>query len=345
MIEVHFNWIFILIVGAIIFIFFVNIVNKQREFSEIKSSGTIITSLESILTGAQISTNTINIMDMPKVDIGFECNRYFIGPIPKPTKSNVIFSPGLLKGKKLITWALDWNVPYRVTNFLYITDPQLRYVIVYDEDTETVANSVYDELPEEINKEIPMHKDDLTALKDKNNYKVKFIFLIDEAPNFPAELDYMEDKDVTAINLGASSSNIISSTGTIEFFQKKGSNWESKGTTCYLKEESLFGAIFAEDIDMYNCVMKKAFKKLNLVTEIYLDRSDELERYYFSIDKSCYQPYSSAKTQLNYMKIASENRIDDFPQGIGHMDTMNDYALNLKEENQRAQLFSCALIY
>jgi hypothetical protein len=42
MIEVHFNWIFILIAGAVIFVFFINIVNKQREFSDIRTSGTNI---------------------------------------------------------------------------------------------------------------------------------------------------------------------------------------------------------------------------------------------------------------------------------------------------------------
>ena len=142
-IELQFNWIFILIAGAIIFVFFISIVNKQREFSEIKSSGTIITNLESILTGAQISTNTVNIVDMPKVDIGFECNRFFIGPVPKQTKGNVIFSPNLLKGSQIITWALDWNIPYRVTNFLYITDPELRYIIV--NNSQNLGQKLYNE--------------------------------------------------------------------------------------------------------------------------------------------------------------------------------------------------------
>ena len=145
MIEVHFNWIFILIAGAVIFVFFINIVNKQREFSDIRTSGTIATNLESILTGAQISTDTVNIIDLPKVNIGFECERYFIGPTPKQTKSNVIFAPNLLKGTQMISWALDWNMPYRITNFLYLTDPELRYIIVNKADRP--GQLLFDELP------------------------------------------------------------------------------------------------------------------------------------------------------------------------------------------------------
>src|SRR3989338_6328662 len=210
MIEVNFNWIFILIAGAVIFVFFINIVNKQRQFSDIKTSSAIVTSLESILTGAQISTSTVNIIDLPKVDIGFECDRYFIGPVPKQTKGNVIFAPNLLKGKKMITWALDWNLPYRVTNFLYVTDPELRYIIVYDSDTnlenKAVAQKLYDELPKEMNKDPPIRKDNLGNLGDKNNYQVKFIFLTSIAlgntdTNGLKNFAKMRDEDVNAIYL------------------------------------------------------------------------------------------------------------------------------------------------
>ena len=234
MIELHFNWIFVLIAGAVIFVFFINIVNKQRDFSEIKSSGTIITNLDSILIGAQVSTKTVNMIDMPKVDIGFECNRFFIGSLPKQIKSNVVFAPGLLKGKNMITWTLDWNTPYRVTNFLYITDPQLRYVVVYYDLTQAIADKIFDELPKEINKEI-IRINQLNGFSNKNNYKVKFIFVINDvvgdvvdAPDTKAlnQLTDMNDKDVTAINVNAGTSDVIESTGKIGFFQKEGNdNW------------------------------------------------------------------------------------------------------------------------
>jgi hypothetical protein len=343
LIELHFNWIFILIAGAIIFVFFINVVNKQKDLSEIKTSATIVTSLESILTGAQISTDTINIVDLPKVDIGFECNRYFIGAIPKQIKGNVIFAPNLLKGKKLITWALDWNMPYRVTNFLYLTDPQLRYVLVHDSNTQSIATKIYDELPQEMNKELI---ENINNFKNKNNYKVKFIFLINPNNNVLTKLSNMANEDVTAINLtDIGTSNIIPSTGTIEFFQKKENTWESKGTTYYLKKESLFGAIFADDKDIYDCVMKKAFKKLNLVSKIYSERSEELSTNY-GTGTRCYSPHSSANIPIDSMKITSADELNNFPaNGLPRMNAMKDYNINIKNENQRAQLFSCALIY
>lgn len=345
-IEVHFNWIFVLIAGAIILFFFISIVNKQREFSEIRSSGTIITNLESILTGAQISTNTINIVDIPKVGIGFECNRYFIGVTHKQTKGDVIFSPNLLKGKKLITWALEWNMPYRVTNFLYLTDPELRYVIVNKPDRP--GFKIFNELPKEMNKEL-IEINRLNTFSDKNNYKVKFIFFDNKEDDVLSKLNEMQDGDVTAIVLmDFTGEDKIPDIGKIEFFQKKGPVWESKGITFYLKKESLFGAIFVADKEMYDCVMKKSFNKLNLVTKIYLNRSSTLVDYYGINNLGCAGVHSSAVTNLRNMEITSEDRINDFPhrlQGLNNMAAMNDYSTNIKNENQRAQLFSCVLIY
>lgn len=341
-IELQFNWIFVLIAGAIIFAFFITIVNKQRELSEIKSSGTIVTNLESILTGAQVSTRTVNLVGMPKIDIGFECNRYFIGPVPKQTKGNVIFAPGLLKGKEIITWALDWALPYSVANFLYITDPQLRYIIV--NNSENLGQKLFDELPKEMNKEI-IDKNQLNDLEDKNNYKVKFIFLGDIATNNGlSKFNNMPNEDVTAISLpDLESLDIIPNTGTIKFFQKNSIEWKQiSQPTYYLKEESLFGAIFAEDLEMYNCVMKKAFKKLNLVSNIYFQRSSDLMNYY-GINNPCYVQHNTDK--LKDMIEDSATQSENFPTSKGDIERIQTISTTIKEQNHNAQLFSCALIY
>jgi hypothetical protein len=345
MIEVHFNWIFILIAGAVIFVFFINIVNKQREFSDIRTSGTIATNLESILTGAQISTDTVNIIDLPKVNIGFECERYFIGPTPKQTKSNVIFAPNLLKGTQMISWALDWNMPYRITNFLYLTDPELRYIIVNKADRP--GQLLFDELPEEVNKEL-IELGNIGNFIDKNNFKVKFIFFDSNDAGPLTKLTYMKDEDVTAIVIkDFTSSTIIPPTGKIEFYQKDGLVWQLTGTSDYLKKESLIGAIFAEDWDTFNCVMKKAFKKLNLVSKVYLERSETLETAYAGTN--CAPPYSTAIINLENLRDSSEKQTQEFPTSSITMDAMQDYATNIGSSsgnaNNLAQLYSCALIY
>jgi len=55
-IEVQFNWIFILIIGAIILFFFFSIVKTQKTVSEKKISTTVRRDIRAILTGAGVST-------------------------------------------------------------------------------------------------------------------------------------------------------------------------------------------------------------------------------------------------------------------------------------------------
>jgi len=198
-----------------------------------------------------------------------------------------------------------------------------------------------------MNKEL-VHPNELGDLKDKNNYKVKFIFLGDINNNGLTNLGKMQDKDITGIQIvGINNENVLPSTGTIKFLQKKGDFWDQRTETFYLKKESLYGAIFAADKEMYDCVMKKAFTKLNLLTQIYLARSTRLSDYYGIDNANCANAHYQAKVQLEYIKDSSQLRITDFPatNGINNMIAMRDFNTHIKDENQRAQLFSCALIY
>ncbi|MEA2036643.1 MAG: hypothetical protein U9O94_03990 [Nanoarchaeota archaeon] len=351
MIEFEFHWVFILIAGAVIFFFFMNVVNKQKEYSDVKTSGTITTNLESILTGAQISTGTVNIIDIPKIDIKFECDKYSIGLISRQTRGNVIFSPGLLKGKELITWTLDWGLPYRITNFLYLTDPQLRYIIVYeDSNYQEVASRIHRELPKEMNKDDDLiDENQIQSVQNKNNYKVKFIFVGSPTWNpieFPTKLQSMLDKDLTAIKIEYENAPaLIPPKGTIKFMQKRLSGWHTLGETYYLKEESLFGAIFAEDVEMYNCVMGKAFKKASLVSNVYYERSRDLSADYITNNVPCSSPHYDVLDILKNMEDDSMVQSNGFPTDETKINDIDRYSDEIKAQNQRAELFSCALIY
>ena len=61
-IEVQFNWIFILIIGGIILMFFFGIVKSQKTVSEKKISGTVRRDMRAILTGSGISAGTASLI-------------------------------------------------------------------------------------------------------------------------------------------------------------------------------------------------------------------------------------------------------------------------------------------
>ncbi|MBW2977587.1 hypothetical protein KY331_01960 [Candidatus Woesearchaeota archaeon] len=270
----HFNWIFVLVAGTIILIFFITIVQKQGMISQTKLAASIRTDIAAILTGAGVTPDTTNILTMPKTPISFTCDAEGYSDfeiaktgVNKRTPFDVIFAPDLVKGPTLVTWSREFKLPFKVMNFLYLTDAQVRYILVFNPEN-SFAERIEAELPDEITKEI---RTSTLGIADKNNYKVKFIFFTDVDRNAASTFRTMPDKDVTAIKVSQSN---------IEFYKKTGAFFTLQGTTPVLKTEEdifIYGAIFSEDKTFFECNIKKAIKRLAVVAKVFADREDEIK--------------------------------------------------------------------
>jgi len=368
-IEVQFNWIFILIIGAIILLFFFGIVRQQKEVSEKKISITVKRDIRAILTGAGVSTGTASLIEVPKTQIDFDCEGYSIQKT-SPIKPVVSFSPDSMYDIKLILWALDWNIGFRVTNFLYITSPNTRYVLVFKSDdlqqhtfvdiiNETLPSRYIEEKEERkilMNKEIIKLTDDPTnnlfdlennAFEDKNNYKVRFVFF-DEDPTKAdiSALKGMQDEDVTAIKIEPDNScdNNLDCFGEIKFYKKNENVFGSPdGTSNYIKLPSLLGAIFS-DLETYNCNMENAFERLQLVTEIYLNKTRVLKEYYKEPYSPCFTIMYEIENILDDIKNEVDDILSDF-DGEFDVEDIYTYIQDLEDYNDRAIKLSCAEIY
>lgn len=329
--EIQFNWIFVLAVGAIILLFFTSIMLKQKSASEQTTNIFVLKNIEAILAGAEVSTGTLNFVDLPKLEIEFECNKYRIGSASRSFEIMSVFTPSKIKSNKMITWTLDWNVPYRVTNFLYLTTPNIRYVLVGDNN---LARKINKSMPKELNKEL-IKVSDINNIKNKNDDMVRFVFFeINVDNSVISEFDKMNYKDVTALKVNGNED-----TGTIDFFEKDKNTdvFVSQGTSYYLKKPSLIGAIFTDDIKMYECVMENAFKKLKIVTKVYYQKTEDLKNYYIGQGDSCANHHGI--TDISTILGASANF--DQPQILA----IDSASIVLEQYNKQAQLYSCALIY
>ncbi|MBS3114572.1 hypothetical protein J4448_05715 [Candidatus Woesearchaeota archaeon] len=326
--EIQFNWIFVLVAGTAIILFFTVVVIKQKNVSETSTKATILKSMEAVITGASVSTDTTNIIDIPNSDIEVDCGRVSIGGVSKQYQSLVLFAPSLIKGNKLITQTLAFSTPYRATNLLYITSPQMRYIIIGDSK---LAKEINKSMPSELKKEFYQS---MPEIKNMNNYKIRFV-LFENLIDFPKALEKMPDSDVTAIKINGDSEK-----GIIEFWQKESNSWLSKGTSFYIGKQSLIGAIYADTLDVYECNMRNVFSRLNLVTKIYAERTKKLTQGATSGRQfQCNQFYSNALSQLNSIFAASSNF------NKGNIDVIADSAKSLSSENKNAQIYSCTLIY
>ncbi|HLG24945.1 MAG TPA: hypothetical protein VI564_08495 [Candidatus Nanoarchaeia archaeon] len=332
-IEVQFNWLFVLLAGSAILIFFIVFIIRQKNVSEVSNMNSVLKSLESIIAGASVSTYTTNLIEIPESSIELGCNRLSIGKASRQYQNLILFGPEEIQGSRLITQTLDFNAPYRATNLLYITSRQLKYIIVGESDFAAQINRT---LPNEINKDFYKI---LPLIKNENNYKVRFVFF-ESLEDIPASLQKMPDEDVTALKITGDME-----IGTIEFFSKKKDSWLSKGTSSYLTKSSLIGAIYSDSVETYECNMQAAYAHLMLVNRVTADRVQEfLRSETYGRQAQCKAIYQLALTELRDIFESSRNMA---LKGISEEDTksIHDVSKSLSAKNLEAKRYSCALVY
>jgi hypothetical protein len=361
--EAQFNWIFVLIVGGVILLFFTAIVLKQKSVSEQKLSANIVSDLESIFTGAYVSKDTSHLLDVPKLDVDFDCSRFYLGQVNKPLGKQIVFAPSKIKGTQVLTWTLEWNFPFKVVNFLLITSPEMRYVFVYDDSDSLavdLASSINDSLPDGLNFEFYKYSSDFfSSITDKNNYKVRFVFIGDfknvlgTGDFFPLKLSSMGGQDLTALLVVPSQQPVKE----IYFYRSTGSAFELVGDVSYALDfvqqgeqredlPSLFGAIFTDDHEFYDCAMRKAFERLGFVADVYKDKTSQLVNFYEGVKRIvCKSATSNVLNDIfNNLVDGAVVCKDGFPADCD-VSTMGRLVADLDNSNRGLLFHSCALIY
>ena len=374
-VEVQFNWIFILIVGAIILSFFVVIAMRQKQASEASINVGFFISFEKALSGISAAQGKTLLFEVPSMELNYECTQgcdcaAFAGTSRARAsasfnmKDKIIFSPNKLRGNNLLTMSKDWSYPFRITNFLFITSPEVKYLI---EDTKQ-GEALYDSLPltsmmvgqvEQRAFDKQLFKKGEAILSISGNYKVKFVFLEENPEDFPmpSELMNLPDKDVTAIKIVSSAGNADS----VIFYQKQKdlptkSSFKEVGRSYLFGEASLFGAIFSEDLNSYACMMNRAFKKYEMISMVYSAKqqalTDEINKI-TELNKLVNKDNPLKNCLINYERtyfdfIVNSAQIFDFKdQLIGNQVPSNvvKNTKSISSQNDNAIKGSCPQIY
>jgi len=320
-VQIQFHWIFVVVVGAIILLFFTTMILKQKNVSDQKLSIDVLNNMDKILTGAIVSPQTLSVISAPKMDIDFNCNSFGVGKSAINTKRRIIFAPSLLSGRFLIPWSLPWKTPFRVDNFLYLTTEGVRYVFVNGDGD--LDKELFDDI--EVTKQFLEPLELLSQINNINNYKFKLIYF-NTIPSVDLSYLRVDDGDITAINIIPGTSEDF---GTIEFYkyeQEFVPKWSITQTKDYLEIPLIYGAIFSESAEDYECAMNKALQRLRYVAQVYKDRTNALVSF-----SECSVFYST-----DYIDIILDSTV---------MEDIYDAKLKLSLQNLGAQAASCPLIY
>lgn len=349
-IEMQFNWVFVFIVGSVILLFFFAIVQRQRSVSESKLAATIITDLEAITSGAAVSKGTAQTIPLPKIGIEFDCTdclcRYSLGRSSKQFRDRIIFAPTRIEARSMIAWTLDWSVPFRMANFVFLSSKTSRYIIYSDPFGASPAEEEFiQEIPSDFN--VDRISDDSTPL-DENNPTVTFVYF-GESPNdlHLDNIDDMKDDDVRALEVDFNANRVT-------FYKKDGVRWSDPiDSAFFLEKESLYGAMFSGTPDIYRCNMQQAFNKMRIVTDIYINRTEKMQKYYVLDTTSRLRDcdtrgfYLDDNNKLQQLRQAADDLSTDIStsDAQGYMTRLLEARGAVIRQNNKAQLYSCPEIY
>lgn len=283
--ELQFHWIFILVAGGIILAFFFMIATKQQGISQERLELTLATDIENILTGAIISKGTAQRLPVPPQGIAFECSEFCdcnfrIERAQKSFGGNAMFAPSLLKDQDITVWSLEFKTPYRVANFLYLTNPNINYIFVDmgTPQSKQLLNQLTKNIPPLISYET-INAADLPAHEAGDYEHTKFIFLHAkraDISNYELSRSYRR-QEYSAVN--------IDTTG-VSFYQQYGLGFTQQDIVSYVGQPSLYAAIFAQDSTMYRCGLKTAFERLDYISQLYAERAQELQYLAFNQNRT-----------------------------------------------------------
>lgn len=282
--EVTFNWVYVLIAGAVILLFFGGIVVKQKAASEDNLSRMAMNIMDKIFAGARAAEKTKDFVDISGLadytfyfDCDNEVSTYGLKGYSNPKEDTVhaLFAPLELQGARMVLWSLPYKLPYKVMDFLFITTDKTKYFFVgEDEFVDEFLNATQDNTDKRksISAEAVINLEDITPGK---NFQIRIVDLNGEIQSkailplpLLEKLKEYGDNKVTAVS--------FTGTNQANFFQKEGDHWKQLNPNPIQiislggeRDAAKYAAVFAGNDKVYECNMKKAFNRLELVNEVY----------------------------------------------------------------------------
>ncbi len=274
-IDVQFNWVFIAIVGSIIFIFIITIAFSQKSSAEKQADIQISNQITTLLKGKQQSSDVYSEIKFPVKDISFKCEQlgnesYFSFKIANAERtilpSEVIFAPKDSNTNKLIVWTQAFTTGFPVNIFSYVTTPDAIILIIKDApiapNTKGYAEVLSENLPSNITHKIIILSD-LNDGKYKGYKNKKIICFNKDCGATITDYNYLQ------ITPKSQDSSEIFIYGNVTFYKQGIATLPPyKKPLPYITKAGLYGAIFSDTPEYYSCQMQRAINHYEIKRNI-----------------------------------------------------------------------------
>ena len=300
---IQFNWIFVIIAGAIILGFFTMFVFKYIDLQVAKENVEIsrmfsntILALEGSSSGGGFVIPSYEDSAFNKIkmyaNVAYNCSEEeasFIINNEEMSKQTLldelVFSPDKMYINKLNTWIYPWKHPFFISNVIYLAPPEKKFFIVYDSSTQTYVDNL-----DIVGDYLVKDAFSITTTMNKEQIKGDYVGVIWITQTKPS-IDFI--KGLSKEHKKFSFVYINEKTHKVTFYEngKYGDEFD------YIGDALLFGAIFSESSKSYSCSLERAKKRLKSVTKIINGRIDLVSKD--ETTEGCGIAYSSMKSLLD----------------------------------------------
>lgn len=304
-IELSFNWIFVMIAGFAILMFFYMIINTQTASSQEQLSRSITQRMSSIFDSIQASPNTAEVHPRVSFELEFTCFngihefRRGGGSSSAYLENSIIFTPKRIGGTSLLTLNKRLSMPFLITPILYLSDQRTHYH--FDNSLLTVYNSLDDVFSKS--------NGSIEELEDLSATYRRIIYVTTTTPT----VSLPSNVDVVKVN---------QSENSIKF-------GESEEKLFYFSNDMLLGAIISGDYEISKCNFDKINQSFERVKTILNTRKSNLTNIITNTD--CKQLYEDMNLEnLNF----------NTPPAIFYANSSL-----IESRNRELERFSCPTIY
>ncbi|MBN1792689.1 hypothetical protein JW826_03325 [Candidatus Woesearchaeota archaeon] len=333
--ELQFNWLFVLIAGAIFLMFFFSIIRNQSDSSTEERASETQSDVDFLFRASLGSRSSDKLVPLGG-SVEFMCedgvSQYIVDGSRVSSQYNylAVFSPSLLDGKELFVKTDFFRAPFHVMPFLFVTNKDTQYVFIGESP---FLKSIYSSMPENATKRFLPPAEGVSQFKDGSFDKV--IFVTDEKgyeDSFAGvKLSKFSNDRLKEVSLVviAPLGGIANYYGAATFYRHSDSAFQRVDESFFFTPELALGAAYSGDLAIYSCQLDKALKRMGLIASIHEERIGKiLEESRFS--SACIDRYSSMNSYLEIMKELSDRKnlaLDDYGelfeaiQGIKRVNT------------------------
>jgi hypothetical protein len=338
-IEIHFNWIFVLLIGGVILFFFFTVIGNQKKQADVEIASDLVGSLDSVFSTITSNPDTVDSFPFIRANLEFLCDidenqmmtsHYFIqGVGPVDTRYTAIYSPAKLEGSNITSWTQTWKIPFETTVITYLANERTLFLFIIDAEGEPLLK-LYNELPRQF-KKTRVTSGDISTFQIKGYDRY---IIITEKSVVPPPV--IADKAYTRIVTITDTTELDE--GTVKF--------SHKGTTTspipYYSKQLFWGAVFAEDEQAYYCNTYKALSRLKQLSSIMSARSTAMQVQI--TDVQCQSFYTSAITSFTNLATLD---LKLYPESLEYIPNTikTEQESLIQQEKYARRVHECPYIY